>query len=210
MKKFLAILLITTMTLSMVACGSANTVAKDDTTADSADSDSTEPEETEEVEIEEVEQEETKEAVKSDGYEKFSQIEMGMTEDQVNAILGEPSNIDKAYYYYNITVNGNEMEIQVWINTVSGLVTYKQGDFYSGDYRPEFADSATDFSTVNGLDDGTIATYDDCVSEFKTSGYVITEKEEGEKTYLWVDGTDGYLTVSFDADGNVKSYSGYC
>lgn len=210
MKKFLVTLLITAMTLSLVACGSKDTATNNDTTAESieADVDNTDAEEADTEE--EVTQEESKEAVKSDGYEKFSQIEMGMTEDQVNAILGEPANIDKAYYYYNITVNGNEMEVQVWINTGTGLVTYKQGDFYSGDYRAEFADIATDFSTVNGLDDGTIASYDDCVSEFKTSGYVITEKEEGEKSYLWVDGTDGYLTVSFDADGNVKSYSGYC
>ena len=46
MKKVLAILLITTMTLSMVACGSANTTTDDNTTADStadgADADSTE------------------------------------------------------------------------------------------------------------------------------------------------------------------------
>ena len=147
---------------------------------------------------------------KSDGYEKFSKLKIGMTESEVNEILGEPTSVDKAYYTYNVTVNGNDMELTVWINTVSGLVVYLRGDFVDDDYRDEFADSETDLSKVDKLDSGDIDTYDACKEAFKTPGYVICIEEEGETEYLWVDSNGGYLTVSFDAEGNVKSYNGYC
>jgi len=74
----------------------------------------------------------------------------------------------------------------------------------------EFADSATDLSTVNGLESGEISTYDECVSAFKTSGYLINISEDGAKQYLWVNADDGYMTVTFKADGSVKTYNGYC
>ena len=146
----------------------------------------------------------------NDGYEKFSQVEMGMTESQVQEILGEPTRIDKAYYYYNIMVNGQELEVTVWINLTSGLVTYKSGDFYKEGYRDAFADSATDFSAVDGLDSGELDTYEACAAAFKTPGYLIGLDESGEQRYLWVDSNDGNLSVSFRPDGTVKSYSGYC
>ena len=150
------------------------------------------------------------EAVKSDGYAKFSQLKIGMTESEVNAILGEPVRVDKAYYYYSITVNGQDMEIEVWISMVSDEVIYFNGDFYKSEYRSEFADRRTDLSAAGKLDSGELSTYEECVSAFKTSGYLITEDDKGEKRYLWVDIFDGELCVTFRADGSVKSYSGYC
>ena len=93
-----------------------------------------------------------------------------MTESEVNAILGEPEEVDKAYYYFNITVNGNDLELNVWINTTSGLVANLYGDFIKEDYRAEFADSATDLSSVSDLDSGVIDTYDACKDAFKTPG----------------------------------------
>ncbi len=199
MKKILAILLIIMMILSQAACSSDDVVTNDNTTSDSV-----------KVNSGSVKQEKTKKKVKSDGYDKFNQLKIGMTEDEVNAILGEPTRVNKAEYYYNITVNGNDLEIQVWINTVSGLVTYIMGDFYKSEYRAEFVDSATDLSTVNGLESGEINTYDDCVSAFKTSGYLINIDEDGVKQYLWVNTNDGYMTVTFKADGSVKTYGGVC
>lgn len=153
---------------------------------------------------------EKSEVVKSDGYDKFSRLKIGMTESEVNEILGEPTKVDKAYYYYNITVNGHDMEISVWINTTSGLVTNINGNFSADEYRAEFADSETDFSAVDGLDSGEIATYDDCVAAFKTQGYLISINEDDVKRYLWVDSSDGHICITFRADGSVKSYVGCC
>ncbi len=149
-------------------------------------------------------------SVKSDGYEKFSQLKIGMTESEVNAILGDPIRVDKAYYYYNITINGQDLELNVWINTSSGLVTNIYGDFSKSEYRAEFADSATDLSTVGDLESGKIGTYDDCVTAFKTPGYLISIDENDKKSYLWVNADGGYMVVTFNADGNVKTYSGVC
>ena len=146
----------------------------------------------------------------SDGYEKFRQLQIGMTETEVNAILGEPTKVDKAYYYYNIVVNGNDLELNVWINTVSGLVTNMYGDFSNAKYRAQFADVATDLSGAGGLDSGEIDSYEACAGAFKTEGYLISIDEDGESKYLWVDSNDGYMTVTFKADGSVKTYIGYC
>jgi len=150
------------------------------------------------------------ENVKSDGYEKFSRLKIGMTESEVNEILGEPTKVDKAYHYFNITVNGQDMEIQVWINTTSGMVTHISGDFSADKYRAEFADSETDLSAADGLDSGEIASYDDCAAAFKTPGYLISIDENDVKRYLWVDSNDGHICITFKADGSVKSYVGYC
>lgn len=38
----------------------------------------------------------------------------------------------------------------------------------------------------------------------------MTMKEDGETTYLWVNSEDGYLSVTFRADGTVKTYNGFC
>lgn len=197
-KRLFAMLLTMLMVVSLSACGKDESVAQESSKISSNDTLSTE------------ETESQSEAVKSDGYDKFSQLEIGMTESDVNAILGEPTKVDKAYYYYNITVNGQDLEIQVWINTTSGLVTYISGDFYESEYRAEFADSATDLSTVDDLDSGKLNTYEACASAFKTPGYLISIDEDGVKRYLWVDSNDGYLCVTFNADGSVKSYEGFC
>lgn len=187
--------------MMLTACGSkkgdAKTDAKNNTNAsqDTKNEDKDEPK---------------KDAVKSDGYEKFSKVEIGMSEDEVNAILGEPTRIDKAYYYYTITVNGKDMEVEVWINTTTGKTTYKQGNFIGSEYRAEFADPATDLSKARDLEDETLKTYEDCAAAFKTPGYLTSTDEDGAKTFLWVTSNDGFLTVSFRADGTVKSYSGVC
>ncbi len=155
-------------------------------------------------------QDEPKGNAKGDGYDKFSQLKIGMTESEVNAILGEPTRVDKAYYYYTVTVNGKDAEVEVWINTTSGLVTYLSGTFDESEYRAAFADNETDLSKVNGLETEEINTYDACVSAFKTPGYLLNVDEDGEKQYLWVDATDGYMRVTFRADGSVKTYGGVC
>lgn len=157
-----------------------------------------------------AEDESQAEPVKSDGYEKFSRIELGMTESEVNAILGEPTEVNKADYSYTVTVNGNDAEVTVWINTVSGVVVYKNGDFYGDEYFPEFADSATDFSAVGDLEDGVLNSYEDCAAAFKTPGYLTSINEDGVTSYLWVDSDYGHLSVTFKADGSVRSFNGYC
>lgn len=148
--------------------------------------------------------------VKSDGFAKFDQLTIGMTEEEVNAIMGEPSKVDKAYYYYDITVNGQPMTVTVWINMGTGLVTYVQGDFYKGEYRAEFMDQATDLSAVDGLETEELNSYEDCAAAFQSPGIRIMEDEDGALTYLWVDQYDGYMSVTFRADGTVKTYSGVC
>lgn len=197
-KRLFTMLLAILMILSLAACSAGGS---DD--RNSSDVSSNDPLNTEEKEPH-------NEVVKSDGYAKFSQLEMGMTESEVNAILGEPTRVDKAYYYYNITVNGQDLEIQVWINTTTGIVTYFSGDFYEDEYRAEFADSATDLSAAGDLDSGELSTYEECASAFKTPGYLISADEDGVKRYLWVDSNDGHLCITFRADGTVKSYVGYC
>lgn len=150
------------------------------------------------------------ENIKSDGYEKFSQLKIGMTESEVNAILGEPTKVDKADYTYTVTVNGKEMDLTVWISTVDGKVCYLYGDFCGNDYRAEFADSKTDLSAVDKLENDELKTYDDCVAAFKTPGYLSCVDDDDVKVYFWVDANDGYLRVTFKADGTVKSYNGFC
>lgn len=203
MKKFLLFILIGVFALTAFACNE-----KDN--GDNLEGDTILPATENAEEANENADSETEKNVKSDGYNKFSQLEIGMTESEVNAVLGEPTSVDKAYYYYNIVVNGCDLELTVWINTTSGLVTYIQGNFYKDDYRAEFADSATDLSQVNGLESGEIDTYEACVNAFKTAGYLISVNESGETRYLWVNADDGYMTITFTADGDVKTFSGYC
>ena len=202
MKKILSLALALVLTLSLAACGADSSTSSDTSKQDESGDSS--------ISSDISSQDDSGASVKSDGYEKFSQLEIGMTESEVNAILGEPTSIDKAYYYYNVTVNGKDLELNVWINTVSGLVTFFQGDFVKNEYRAEFSDSKTDLSTVDGLENGEINTYDACVSAFKTPGFLMDKNEDGETRYLWVDSSDGYMTVSFKADATVKSYSGVC
>lgn len=204
MKKLVLLAFALVLALSLAACGD-NTGNRDSSTnppaslnsGDIGDNSSTK-------------QEESKEMVVSDGYDKFSQLKIGMTESEVNSILGEPIKVDKAYYYYNVTVNGKDLELEIWINTASGQVTYISGDFDASEYRAEFADSATDLSKVNGLESGEIDTYDACISAFKTPGYLMNVDDQGVKQYLWVNANDGYMRVTFKADGSVKTYGGVC
>lgn len=205
-KKFFQVFMAAVIVLSMTACGGSGTKSETsgaETNAAVKESNVSEDGTT-------VQTEASAEPVKSDGYEKFSQIEMGMTEAEVNAILGEPVKIDKAYYTYNIQVNGQDMEITVWINTVSGVVINKYGSFWEDEYRAEFADSETDLSAAGDLDTGELATYEQCVEAFKTPGYLTSLDEDGVKQYLWVDANDGHIAITFKADGSVKSYVGYC
>ncbi len=202
-KRIFVLLLTALLVLFVSACGQDKSDAKNSSAVLSGNSSGSDAVSSEKPEPQ-------GETVKSDGYEKFSQLKIGMTESEVNAILGEPAKVDKAYYYYNIMVNGQDLEIQVWINTTTGLVTYFSGDFVGEEYRAEFADAATDLSAADGLDSGEMDTYEACASAFKTPGYLISLDEDGETRYLWVDSNDGHICVSFKADGSVKSYVGYC
>lgn len=197
-KRLFALLPTMLMVLSVSACGKGESVPHNG--SETPESDPFNDEKTQSQST----------TAKSDGYDKFSKLKIGMTEREVNAILGEPAKVDKAYCYYNIMVNGQDLEIQVWINTTSGLVTYISGDFYEAEYRSEFADSKTDLSAADDLDSGKLDTYEACVSAFKTPGYLISIDEDDVKRYLWVDSNDGYLCITFKADGSVKSYSGFC
>ncbi len=202
-KQIGALVLVFLTAVFLAACGeskSSNTAGKQEEPAKSSEAGKEMAGETAEK----------REAVKSDGYEKFSQLQIGMTEEEVNAILGEPAKVDKAYYYYNITVNGQDMEIQVWINTTSGQVTYISGNFNEDEYRAEFADSKTDLSAAGKLDSGELTSYEDCAEAFQTPGYLISIDEDGVKRYLWVDSNDGHICITFKADGSIKSYVGYC
>ena len=102
------------------------------------------------------------------------------------------------------------MELTVWIDQTTGEVSNMYGDFMSADYRDAFIDKKTDLSEVKGLDSGDIDTYDACKETFKTPGYLVGIDEDGREKYLWVNSKGGYLTVSFDSDGNVRTYNGYC
>lgn len=202
-KRLFALLLTLLLVFSLAACSKKETNTKDNSSESVSNGAETKESDTQDSE-------KNDEAVKSDGYAKFSQLEIGMTESDVTAILGEPVKVDKAYHYYNISVNGQDLEIQVWINTVSGLVTHFSGNFEEEEYRAEFANSETDFSAADQLDSGELSTYDECVSAFKTPGYLISLDEDGAARYLWVDSNDGHLCITFRADGSVKSYVGYC
>lgn len=149
-------------------------------------------------------------AAANDGYEKFLQLQIGMTESEVNAILGEPVSIDKAYYTYNVTVNGKDMDLTVWISTVTGQVIYLAGEFDGSDYRDAFVDSRTDLSAVDRLESGELDTYEACAEAFKTPGYLYSIDEDGETRYFWVNSNGGYIRVTFRPDGTVKTYSGFC
>ncbi len=208
MKKIISLVMIAVMLMSLAACGNNVKDAKNEDKSKLQKEATKEEESTKEQGA--TKEPEASTDVKSDGYEKFSQLKIGMTESDVNAILGEPKNVDKAYYYYDIVVNGKDLEITVWINTGSGKVTYISGDFYKNDYRDEFVDATTDLSNAEDLENDKIKSYEDCVSTFKTSGYLISIDEDGRKSYLWVDSNRGYMIVVFKADGSIHSYNGFC
>lgn len=205
-KKLFALLLALLTVLSLAACSKNGNETQDSSEVSSSNTVDSEESKSESSE----ENDSQSEPVKSDGYAKFNQLEIGMTESEVNAILGEPTKVDKAYYYYNITVNGQDMEIEVWINTASGLVTYFNGNFGGSEYIAEFADSKTDLSAADKLESGELSTYEECASAFKTPGYVITVQEDGTKSYLWADSNGGYMRITFKDDGSIKTYSGVC
>lgn len=146
---------------------------------------------------------------KSEGYENFCQLEIGMTQSQVNAILGQPAKVDKSYSYYTITVNGQKLELSVWFDPDDGQVIYLGGSFSDSLYRGEFADSQTDLSAASGLETDELSTYDDCAAAFMTPGFLTGIDISGVKSYLWVDDSDGYIQVTFRADGTVKAYAGF-
>ncbi len=204
MKKLVLLVFALVLALSFTACGNNNAMGdgSKNSTASLSSGDSDDKASTK--------QEEVKDNAVSDGYDKFCQLKIGMTESEVNAILGEPMKVDKAYYYYNITVNGKDLKLEVWISAVSGKVTYISGDFTANEYLAEFADSATDLSQVKGLESGEIDTYDACVKAFKTPGYLMNVDDKGVKQYFWVNDQEGYMRVTFKADGSVKTYSGVC
>ena len=214
MKKIIPLMLVLIMALSLTACSGNNnpSTINEDSSSNSSEDASVSSKESQSIEEsnEESSAEEKADEVKNDGYEKFSQLKIGMTENEVNAILGEPAKIDKAYYYYDITVNGKPMELEVWINTVSGLVTHINGNFSGNDYRTEFMDSKTDLSKVDDLESGEINTYDECTNTFKTPGFLMSIDKDGTTSYLWVNSNDGYLRVTFREDGTVKTYAGFC
>lgn len=208
--KLPALLLALVLALSLTACG-----RQDDSVPTGADGSADSAQAAPESDVLQAAPEEEDASAALEGYIQFSRLTIGMIEDEVNAILGKPAKVDKAYYYYNIEVNGEELQVEVWINTVSGLVTYFNGDFYQDGIRAAFADEDTDLSKAGELkagegDTGTLETYEACVEAFGTPGYLITADEDGGTRYLWVDTNDGHLCVTFRADGSVKSYQGYC
>ena len=209
MKRLFIFMLAFMLALSLVACGSNGGPTTGDNSKLSGSGEVDTTTEAPGDDSSDTQQEAPTENVKSDGYEKFSQLKIGMTESEVNAILGEPARVDKAYYYYNATINGENLELEVWITTESGLVSYLNGNFNKSEYRDEFADSETDLSKAGGLDDGEISSYDDCVSTFKTPGFLLNINESGVVSYLWVNTVGGHLRITFDADGSVKSYNGF-
>lgn len=144
---------------------------------------------------------------KSDGYEKFCRLEIGMSPDQVNEILGPPVREEKDCRFYTVTVNGRSLELRVYLG--GGQVTGFTGDFSDSLYRGEFADSRTDLSAAGRLEDHGLSTYDDCAAAFGTPGYLIGADSSGVKEYLWVDEKDGYIHISFLADGAVKAFGGF-
>lgn len=206
-RKLLGMLLtVVLIVLSLTACGTDEENPREETgspqmSASVSDSKDSQPQES-------GESEETSKTAKSDGYEKFCQLKIGMTEGEVNAVLGEPARVDKAYYYYNVTVNGKDMELEVWINTTSGQVTYLRGNFEGEAYLSEFADSKTDLSAAGMLDSGELSSYEECTSAFRTPGYLIAVDEDGMTRYLWVDSDEGHMCITFKADGSIKSYVG--
>lgn len=209
-KKLAGLLAIIMAAMMMTACTSG-TESDDEDTSGSKPSSSQQDKNDNEADADDSDEaSDSEEAVKSDGYEKFSQLKIGMTEDEVNAILGEPAKADKAYYYYNITVNGKDMELELWINITTGKVTYINGNFSGSDYRDEFRDENVDLSSASKLESDEITTYDECVAAFKTSGHLSSVTEDDEKTYFWVDANGGYMRISCRADGTIKSFIGYC
>lgn len=208
-----ALLLALLLALSLAACGGKDSAAPAGT--DGAAAGTQAPQEGDAPQAAPAEDAPAANDTANDGYEKFSRLAIGMTEDEVNAILGEPAKVDKAYYYYNIMVNGEELQIEVWINTVSGIVTYFNGDFYKDSVLAAFADAGTDLSKAGELkagedDTGTLETYEACAQAFGTPGYLITADEDGTTRYLWADANEGHMCVTFRADGSIKSYQGFC
>ena len=206
MKKMISLLFAFTLMITLVACGNADNnqsepyeedaIATETNGEDTATNDEDADMESDESEL-------------GDGYYKFSQLEMGMTESDVYAILGEPIRVDKAQHFYNVTVNGTDLELEVWINTVTGLVTYFRGNFTHGDYRAVFADGNVDFSRINELENGEINSYEEAVEAFNSPGYLMSAHEDGRKTYFWVNDVDGYLRINFSSDGSVSGFSGF-
>ena len=197
MKKTLVPLLVLVFGLALVACGQGNNsnTSSNDSNSSSSDSSAIAQEEPEQTDL-------------GDGYEKFTQLQIGMTESEVIAILGEPISVDYENYKFNVVVNGSDLVLTLWINEKTGLVTDISGDFGDREYRDAFANSSTDLSGAKGLESGEINTYDDCVRAFKTPGYLTSINVYDQTRYLWVNSDGGYLTVRFDEDGNVKSYIG--
>lgn len=148
--------------------------------------------------------------IKSDGYEKFCQLEISMTEIEVTDILGQPTRRDKTWCYYTVTVNGHDLDLTLCLDSGTGRLTYAGGNFSDSLYRAEFADSRTDLSAASKLENHQLTTYDDCAAAFKTPGYRIGMDQEGVKEYLWVDEGGGYMRIAFRSDGTVKSFRGIC
>ncbi len=198
-KKFLSALA-AVVALSLTACSSSDQTSE------------TESSKTTDVSEEKQSNKNSDETVKA--LENLSQLEIGMSESDVNDLLGDPSEEGdhSASYYSNkylLDINGNDCTLSVSFYLKDQLVdSFNVISSNDSSFREAIMDEDTDLSSVDDVDSGDISTYDEVVKAFKTSG-TVTSDNGVKTTYLWVDSDGGYMSITFDEDGNVSSYSGF-
>ena len=155
-----------------------------------------------------------------EAYERFLEVDMGMTMEEVNAILGEPVETEepdgqegaRSNYEYGYMLGENfstVCDIHVFFSGEDDTVAMKTYNLDTGiDY---FRDPEVDLSGYQKVKDEEVTTYDGCVDLFGSEGYLTACDLAGNGdvlSYEWVDEKGGSVNVTFGPDGSVRSMSG--
>ena len=140
-------------------------------------------------------------------YQKFLDIKLGMTEDEVDAILGEPTEVTDDYHIYTMDVDGTDAEIKIMFDK-DGKVTSKNADIASSEYKEAFGDSNVNFTDAQKINDKEVTTYNEFVQLLGTDGMLYSENDNGYTSYFWLNNDGGIVRATFDSDGDMTIANG--
>ena len=149
----------------------------------------------------------------ADEYQKFLDVQLGMTETEVEGILGTPDDKEDesggyVSYDYELVFDGEDADLEVHFNP-EGKVWNKTLDILGYDFKDIFGNGNVDLSGSQRIEDGEVTTYDEVVELYGDEGILITEDDAGSGPtyrYVWYDANGGSSDASFREDGSLTSF----
>lgn len=138
-------------------------------------------------------------------------LSLGDTKEKVLEVLGEPAEKDEKYgnwmFYQVDDPDGESYRVYIWFKDGEIYSEYDLGSLATSN-KEYLKDEKVSFKADTDYD--ALKTYEDWKEALGSEGFVYQEHLNGDREVLWVDGGkyDLYMDVSFDKDGNTKSYIG--